>query len=151
WVDSDWESALAQVAEGLRSRAPQLGALAAPTATLEELFLVQRLVRGLKSHNVDHRLRQRDFRDHAADPLLPGLGMRVAQVEALDALLVIGSTLRGEAPLLAHRVRKAARRGAQVSFLNPARFPYLFPVQHYRQAAPPAFVAELAALLGAAA
>jgi NADH-quinone oxidoreductase subunit G len=151
WVESDWEATLALVAEGLRSRAPQLGALAAPTATLEELFLVQRLMRGLNSHNVDHRLRQRDFRDHAADPLLPGLGMQVAQVEALDALLVIGSNLRREAPLLAHRVRKAAGRGAQVSFLNPAHFPYLFPVKHYRQAGPAALVAELAALLGAAA
>ena len=151
WVESDWESALAQVAEGLRSRVPQLGALAAPTATLEELYLVQRLVRGLKSHNVDHRLRQRDFRDRDADPVVPALGMRVAQVDALDALLVIGSNLRREAPLLAHRVRKAAGRGAQVSFVNPARFPYLFPVRNYRQAAPPAFVGELAALLGAAA
>jgi NADH-quinone oxidoreductase subunit G len=151
WVVSDWESALAQVAEGLRSRAPQLGVLAAPTATLEELFLAQRLARGLNSQNVDHRLRQRDFRDAAADPVIPGLGMRLAQVEALDGLLVIGSNLRREAPLLAHRVRKAARRGAQVSFLNPARYPYLFALQHYRQAPPAAWVAELAALLGAAA
>ena len=72
WVESDWESALAQVAAGLRARAPQLGVLASPTATLEELYLAQRLARALKSNNVDHRLRQRDFRDSAADPLVPG-------------------------------------------------------------------------------
>ena len=151
WVESDWESALAQVATGLRARAPQLGVLASPAATLEELYLAQRLARALKSNNVDHRLRQRDFRDSAADPLVPGLGMPVAQIDSLDALFIIGSNLRREAPLLAHRVRKAARRGAQVNFLNPARFPYLFPVHSYRVAAPADFVGELAGLLGAVA
>jgi NADH-quinone oxidoreductase subunit G len=151
WLQSDWEAALAQVAAGLRARAPDLGVLVSPTATLEELYLAQRLARGLKSHNIDHRLRQRDFRDAHADPVFPGLGMPVAGIDELNALFVIGSNLRREAPLLAHRVRKAARRGAQVSFLNPARFPYLFPVQVTRVAAPKDFVGELAAVLAAAA
>ncbi len=151
WVECDWESALLQVAEGLKARAPELGVLISPTATLEELYLSQRLARGLGSHNIDHRLRQRDFRDAAADPLMPGLGMPVAEIEALNALLIIGANLRREAPLLAHRVRKAARGGAQVSFVNPARFPYLFPVQNYQVSAPVAWVEELAALVSAAA
>jgi NADH-quinone oxidoreductase subunit G len=151
WLASDWETALAQVAEGLRARAPDLGVLVSPTATLEELYLTQRLARGLKSHNIDHRLRQRDFRDAQADPVFPGLGMPVAAIDDLNALFIIGSNLRREAPLLAHRVRKAARRGAQVSFLNPARFPYLFPVKMNRVAAPKDFVGELAAVLAAAA
>ena len=151
WVESDWESALTQVAEGLRARAPDLGVLVSPTATLEELYLAQRLARGLKSDNIDHRLRQRDFRDALADPVFPGLGMPIAAIDELDALFIIGSNLRREAPLLAHRVRKAARRGAQVSFLNPARFPYLFAVKANRVAAPKDFVAELAAILAAAA
>jgi NADH-quinone oxidoreductase subunit G len=119
-------------------------------ATLEELYW-RSVWRALKSNNVDHRLRQRDFRDSAADPLVPGLGMPVAQIDSLDALFIIGSNLRREAPLLAHRVRKAARRGAQVNFLNPARFPYLVPVHSYRVAAPADFVRELAGLLGAVA
>ncbi|HUA90883.1 MAG TPA: NADH-quinone oxidoreductase subunit NuoG [Steroidobacteraceae bacterium] len=151
WVESDWESALTLVAEGLAARAPQLGVLASPTATLEELYLSQRLARGLRSNNVDHRLRQRDFRDAAADPAIPGLGMPVAEVEKLDALLLIGSNLRREAPMLAHRVRKAAVAGAQVGFLNPARYPYLFPVKAYHTATSGGFVAELAAVLAAAA
>jgi NADH-quinone oxidoreductase subunit G len=151
WLETDWESALNLVAEGLRARAPDLGVLVSPTATLEELYLSQRLARGLNSNNIDHRLRQRDFRDQDADPSFPGLCMAVAEIDALDALLVIGSNLRREAPLLAHRVRKAARRGAAVSFLNPARFPYLFPVKSYRVAAPADFVAELAGILSAAA
>src|SRR5256885_10584132 len=60
----------------------------------EELYLAGRIARGLNSHNVDHRLRQRDFRDQQADPVFPGLGMHIAEVDSLDALLVIGANLR---------------------------------------------------------
>src|SRR5256885_8302780 len=51
----------------------------------EELYLAGRIARGLNSHNVDHRLRQRDFRDQQADPVFPGLGMHIAEVDSLDA------------------------------------------------------------------
>src|SRR5256885_3287718 len=47
----------------------------------EELYLAGRIARGLNSHNVDHRLRQRDFRDQQADPVFPGLGMHIARSE----------------------------------------------------------------------
>ena len=151
WVESDWESALAQVAQGLKARGADCGFLVSPSATLEELYLAGRLARGLGTHNIDHRLRQRDFRDQGADPLFPGLGLPIAAVDELTGLLVVGSNLRREVPMLAHRVRKAARRGAQVALLNPARFQYQFPVAAYLTSAPRTLVGDLAALLAAAA
>ncbi len=151
WVESEWESALTLAAAGLRERTASLGVLASPSSTAEELYLAARIARGVSSGNIDHRLRQRDFRDQASEPVFPTLGLRIAEVDALDGLLVIGSNLRREAPILAHRVRKAARRGAKVAMLNPARFPYLFPLAAYLSCPPGAMVTELAALLGAAA
>src|SRR5690606_14833088 len=68
----------------------------------------------------------------------------------LRGLLVIGSNLRREAPVLAHRVRKAARGGAKVAFLNPARFDYLFPVASYVESSAARLVEDLAALVAAA-
>jgi len=150
WVETDWEGALAQVAQGLRARSADLGVLVSPSSTLEELYLAGRIARGLKTHNVDHRLRQRDFRDQQADPVFPGLGMRIAEVDSLNALLVIGANLRREVPILAHRVRKATLRGAQVAMLNPARYPYLFPVKEYLSSAPADLVADLSAVVAAA-
>ncbi|HEY0768004.1 MAG TPA: NADH-quinone oxidoreductase subunit NuoG [Steroidobacteraceae bacterium] len=150
WVACDWESALTQVAAQL-PRAADLGVLVSSSSTLEELYLAARIARGLESHNVDHRLRQRDFRDQQADPEFPALGMRIAEVDALDALLVIGANLRREVPILAHRVRKAVLRGAQVAMLNPARFPYQFPVRAYLSSMPADLVADLAAIVAAAA
>jgi len=151
WVESDWESALTLTAQGLRERAADCGFLASSCATLEELYLSARLARGLGTHNIDHRLRRRDFRDQSADPVFPGLGMAIADVDSLQGLLIVGSNLRREVPMLAHRVRTAARRGAQVAFVNPVRFAYQFPVAAYLSEAPRALVAELAAVVAAAA
>jgi NADH-quinone oxidoreductase subunit G len=151
WAESDWESALTLVAQGLKARAPDCGFLLSSSATLEELYLGGRIARGLGSHNIDHRLRRRDFRDQAADPAFPNLGMRIADVDNLSALLIVGANLRREVPILAHRVRKAARLGAQVAMLNPARFPYQFPLAAYLTAAARALPTELAAILAAVA
>ena len=56
-----------------------------------------------------------------------------------------------EVPIVAHRVRKAAGKGASVAFLNPAVYEYYFKPAAYVTAAPDAFVANLAAVLAAAA
>lgn len=155
WQRADWRTALSAAAEGLarvaqRHGSTRIGALASPTATLEELYLVARLMRGIGSPNIDHRLRQVDFRDQQNDPAFPWLGSAITEVETLDALLVVGSNIRYEAPILAHRVRKAALGGARVSFLNPAEFEYLFPIATYIEAAVGRWVGELAAVVKAA-
>jgi len=132
WKRVSWEVALETAAKGLKSAGAELATLTSPSATLEELYLLGKFTRALGSGNIDHRLRQADFRDQLSDPPAPGLGgLSIAQIDALDALLLIGCNLRREAPVLAHRVRKAAKRGAKISFLNPARFDYLFPVAAY--------------------
>jgi NADH-quinone oxidoreductase subunit G len=136
WQETDWETALNWVAERLGRIAKQhgggqIGALASPNSTLEELHLLARIARGLGSPNLDHRLRRTDFRDEAGDPLFPALGAPIAALEQASSVLVVGSNLRKEVPLIAHRLRKAAVRGAKVSFVNSRRHEYLFPVAGY--------------------
>jgi NADH-quinone oxidoreductase subunit G len=114
------------------------------------MFLLSQVARGLGTHNVDHRLRQLDFRADGDEAAFPSLGLAIAQVEVLEGVLVIGSNLRHEMPLLAHRIRKAAvSRGAKVAFLNPREFEYLFPVAGY--GAEPDLLGALAAVVRAAA
>ncbi|MGA9024712.1 MAG: NADH-quinone oxidoreductase subunit NuoG, partial [Steroidobacteraceae bacterium] len=119
----DWEVALAAAAEGLQRVAKAhgagaLGFLTAPMATLEEMCLLSRIARGLGTGNIDHRLRQLDFRAQENEGAYPGLGINIADVDALEAAVIVGSNLRQEMPLLAHRLRKAAiRGGAKVAFL----------------------------------
>jgi NADH-quinone oxidoreductase subunit G len=150
WKTVDWEQALEAAAAALRAHGPTVATLVCPSATVEEQYLAARLTRALGSGNVDHRLHQVDFRDAASDPLRPDLGMQIAAVDQLDGLLVVGAHLRHEIPMLAHRVRKAARRGARVAFLNPAVFEHLFPVAATLVAPPDRMLSALSGVLAAA-
>ena len=151
-VATDWQSALEAAATGLKELVAKhgpaaLGVLSLPGATLEEHWLLARLARALGTANLDHRLRRIDFRDQDADPVFPGLGVALADLDTRDGVLVIGSDLRREAPLVAHRLRKAAmRNAAKVVFVNPAEFDYLFPVAAQLAAPATAMTAELLAL-----
>jgi NADH-quinone oxidoreductase subunit G len=151
----DWEVALTAAAEGLQkvtgANKAAAGFLASPLSTVEELFLLAQVARGLGCNNVDHRLRQLDFRAQENDAAFPHLGLKIADVEHLEGVLVIGSDVRREMPMLAHRIRKAAvKGGAKVAFLNPRRFEMMFPVAAYAVAETD-MVGELTALVQAAA
>ena len=116
WVETDWESALARAADGLRQviqahGGAGLAALASPQATLEELHLLQALTRALGSESIDFRTRQTDFRADAHRQGIPWLGTDVASLSTLDRALVVGSFLRKDQPLLAQRLRQMAKRG----------------------------------------
>jgi NADH-quinone oxidoreductase subunit G len=151
WKRVSWDQALETAARGLKAAGENLATLASASSTVEELYLLSRLTRALGSGNIDHRLRQTDFRDQAQDPAAPGLGgLGIADIDQLDGLLVVGANLRREVPVLAHRVRKAAKRGARIAFLNPARYHYLFPVAAYLESGPATQVADLAAIYSAA-
>ncbi len=152
WKTVSWDIALAAVAEALKSHAESLGVLASPSVTTEEAYLLAKLSRGLGNANIDHRLRLADFRDEGLDPRAPGLGLSIPEIETLSSLLVVGSDLRAEVPLLAHRVRKAAtRRGARIGLLDPVEFPYLFPVASRIVSSPDLMLADLLGVLAAAA
>ena len=154
WQETDWETALEAAVSGLKETVnvkggDAAGVLASPSSTVEELYLLQKLARGLGIPHIDVRLRQADFRDDAAEPLFPWLGQSVQDIEKLEAALIVGSNIRKEVPLLAHRLRKAALKGAAVMFLNPRRFPMLFPVRTYLNSAAQDMVDSLAAVLKA--
>ncbi len=123
WQEADWQTALAAVAKGLKNVQAQhgaaaLGALAAPHSTLEELYLLAKLMRGIGSQNVDFRLRQSDFSADAKQTGAPWLGMKIAEIGQLDRVLVVGSFLRKDHPLIANRLRQAAKRGQQVNLIH---------------------------------
>jgi NADH-quinone oxidoreductase subunit G len=120
WSETDWETALQEAATKLQAAGKEVGALVSPSATVEELFLAQKLVRGLGSDNIDFRLRQSDFRD--GGPAMPWLGLAIDEIENIDAALLIGANPRKDQPILGHRLRKAALKGAKISYLNPLEY-----------------------------
>jgi len=153
WMETDWQTALEYVANGLASikrdhGADQIAALASPHSTLEELYLLGKLVRGLGSDNIDFRLRQTDF--SAALKGTPWLGMPVADVTTLQRVLVIGSSLRKDHPLLASRLRQAGKKGARLTVLGAGGEDLLMPATRI-DVAPSAWTAALAGVARAVA
>jgi len=130
WTEVTWQQALetaaAELVETLAGEGESLGVLVSPNATLEEMYLLRRIADRLGSQNIDHRLRRRDFRDQNADPVFPWLGSSLEGLERCDSILVVGSNLRMEVPLIAHRVRNAALDRADVTFVNPIDYTYYF-------------------------
>jgi NADH-quinone oxidoreductase subunit G len=147
WQDVEWQTALAAAADGLKAAGDRVGALVSASATLEEQYLSQKLVRGLGSHNVDHRLRQIDLADDTRAPRFPWLGQEIVDLESNDAVLMIGSHIRKEQPLLAVRLRKAAvKNGARLMFANPVDYEHNFPVHASLTSAPQDLLKDLAAI-----
>ncbi len=147
WKEVDWQTALEYVAHGLRNIRHEHGAdaiasVATPYATLEELALLGKLTRGLGSKNVDFRLRQSDAIPDAE--FRPWLGMAIADVAKLKRVLVIGSHLRKDHPLLSAKLRGAVQRGAKLSLLNASEGNPLMAVASKITAAPSEWIAELA-------
>ncbi len=151
WQSVDWETALQTSVEGIRAviaahGADQMGVLVSPAATVEEMLLTQAVARGAGINNIDHRLRQSDFSDQDTAPPCPTLGQPIEALEHINAALLIGSNPRKDQPIIGHRLRKAAVNGAQVMFINPVDYEFLFDV-HAKAIVPPSqMVATLAAV-----
>ena len=146
----EWQEALQAAAGMLKDSAPErIGALVSPSATLEEQYLVAKLMRGLGSPNVDHRLRQADFRGDGADPALPWLGQKIADLAESQATLLIGSWLRKDQPMLNHRVRQSVLAGGQAMAINPVACDFNYELDVDIVCVPSAMTTELAGVAAA--
>lgn len=129
WKEIDWAGALDSVAELIKAiDSDQIGALVSPRATLEEQYLLQKALRGVGVNNIDHRLRQCDFYDQELAPLAPNLGVSIADLEQQNAVLLVGSNIRQEQPMLNHRLRKAALKGARIMTVNLREYDFNYEI-----------------------
>jgi len=122
WQVASWQDALEFTARRLTQirdskGAAAIGALASPHQTVEELYLFTKLMRGLGTENIDHRLAQADATQGAG---ARWLGMPVADITTLNRVLLVGASIRQEQPLIAQRLRQAVKHGAQLNVLHAA-------------------------------
>lgn len=146
WQETDWQTALEYVAHGLKNIKHEHGsdaiaALATPNSTLEELSLMQKLLRGIGSDNIDFRLRQSDF--SLDGKIVPWLGMPIAEISKIKRAFIIGSFLRKDHPLLASRLRQAVKAGARINVLHAADDDLLMPIANKIIRAPSAWLSVL--------
>ncbi len=130
WKEVEWNLALETATEKLKSiNASDVGVLASARATLEEQYLLQKAMRAIGVNSIDHRLRQVDFNNQDTCGLFPWLGMKITDIENADAVLLIGSNVRKDQPMINHRIRKASIKGAKVMCVNPMQFTFNYDVE----------------------
>ena len=132
--EASWDEALAAAAKILRENAADdLGILVHPSTSNEEGALLARLAEALGTGNLDHRIGQLDLSDGA---IAEAFAMPAAELEQADAIVIVGSNLRHEVPLLHQRLRKAVKRGAKVHVVNPVDFDVAFALASKQVVAP---------------
>ena len=129
WKTTDWQNALHYAVEGLQrvisaDSAESVGALASPSSTTEELYLLQKIIRGIGSNNIDHRLQQLDFDEQEKMPAYPCMNQSIADLENINAALLVGSYTRKDQPIIGHRLRKANKLGAKISAINSVDYDF---------------------------
>ncbi len=156
WKEVDWQTAFDFAVGKLQKTlsthgVEQLGALASPNSTVEEFYLLQKLMRALGSNHIDHRLRQTDFTDQQHMPVYPGVKETFTELENADAVLLVGSNIQKDQPLASLRVRHAVLKGAVVAAVNMLDYRFHFPLAAKEIVAPeelPLALARVAKALG---
>ena len=122
WHQASWQDSLAAAREAIALSVKTHGAehvamLLGAHTTLEEATLAKKLSVQLGGTIIDHRLRVTDAAlDQGGG--VPWLGMKVSDLAKCDRILVIGSNLRQEQPLIAQRIRQSIKKGAALSLIT---------------------------------
>jgi NADH-quinone oxidoreductase subunit G len=154
WQTASWDEGIRAAAETLRGTvtshgSDQLGVLMSAGVSTEEYFLAQKLARGLDCQNIDYRLREQDFSDDRSRLHAPAFETPMTSIDTADVILLVGSNIRFEAPVLGQRVRKAWRDGAKISALNPVDWSFNFSLANALITAPQNMLSELASIANA--
>ena len=105
-----------------------IGVLISPNLSTEEQYLLLNLCDQLDIKGIDYRPRQRDFSIDSANDFIPHMNIKLSDVDAMRNILILGSDLRRETPILAHRLKKSADNGASVHVINSYESEYHFQV-----------------------
>ena len=108
-----------------------ISALISPSTSLEEQFLFANYLSQQNIRNFDHRINQIDFTGDTLDPLFPHLNINLNDIQNMKTILVVGSDMRKETPILAHWVKKAANNGSSIHFIDTSMREYHFPISDY--------------------
>ena len=152
WETVDWPTALKFAADGIgrvikHHGVEQFAAFASPSSTLEELYLLQKLMREFGVQNLDHRLHQIDFRDQDSQPVMPVSSLPYADIENQDTVLMVGCNIDREVPLAGLRIRKAFTNGGKIYAINSVDYAYHFDVETKKIVAPHDIPMQLAQLV----
>ena len=115
---ASWEEAFDAIVKAAKKGGEgSIAAVAGDLVDCETMFAAKRLLAELGSDKLEGRQTGLDY-DCSS---LAGIAFNstLAGIETADAILIVGSQVRHEAPLINVRLRKAAKRGAKIFLIGP--------------------------------
>ncbi len=117
-VEADWDEALKAVAKALKAAGKSVAAIAGDQVDCETMFAARELVKSLGGSMLEGR--QTGLAYDVSSLAAVAFNTGIANLEMADVILLVGSDLRREAPLINTRVQKAVRkRHAKVFAIGP--------------------------------
>lgn len=127
WNTVSWLEAITYAASNLNDIKNKYGSnkiagIASSNSTIEEFYILQKLLRTLGTNNLDHRLKQIDFDNQELFPIFPGLNINIDNLDTIDTIFLIGSDITKEHPIIGLKLRKIINNGGKVFVVNPIDF-----------------------------
>jgi NADH-quinone oxidoreductase subunit G len=114
---ADWNEALGVFAEKLKGAGNKVAAIAGDLLDAETMYAAKALLKAQGSTLLEGRQTGLDY--DVSSLAAVNFNSTIAGIEEADALLLIGSNPRWEAPLIATRLRKIANKGGKIFAIGP--------------------------------
>jgi NADH-quinone oxidoreductase subunit G len=114
---ASWEEAFATIAAAARSAGSNIAAIAGDLLDVETMYAAKKLLQSMGSDLLEGR--QTGLSYDASNLAAVNFNSTIAGIETADAILLVGSNPRWEAPLVNTRIRKAVKAGARVFAVGP--------------------------------
>ncbi|HEY6048699.1 MAG TPA: NADH-quinone oxidoreductase subunit NuoG, partial [Sphingomicrobium sp.] len=115
--EASWPEALQLFAERLKKAGVKTAAVAGDLLDAETMYAAKKLLQGLGSTLIEGR--QTGLTYDTTSLAAVAFNSTIAGIENAEVVLLVGSNVRWEAPLIATRVRKVARKGGKVFAIGP--------------------------------
>jgi NADH-quinone oxidoreductase subunit G len=116
-VEATWEQAFAAIAKVAKSAGSSVAAVTGDLLDVETMYAAKKLLQSMDSDLIEGR--QTGLAYDATNLAAVNFNSTIAGIETADAILLVGSNPRWEAPLVNTRIRKAVKAGAKVFAIGP--------------------------------
>jgi NADH-quinone oxidoreductase subunit G len=115
--EATWQDALEIFATRLKKAGAKVAAIAGDLLDAETMYAAKKLLEAQGSNLIEGR--QTGLTYDVSSLAAVNFNSTIAGIETADVVLLVGSNIRWEAPLIATRVRKVARKGGKVFGIGP--------------------------------
>ncbi|HEU4695902.1 MAG TPA: NADH-quinone oxidoreductase subunit NuoG [Sphingomicrobium sp.] len=115
--EASWTEALEIFAKRLKKAGSKVAAIAGDLLDAETMYAARKLLEGQGSTLLEGRQTGLDYDCTSLGAV--AFNSTIAGIESADVVLLVGSNIRWEAPLIATRVRKVTRKGGKVFAIGP--------------------------------